>query len=150
MEPRPLPPPSPYLDLRPIQLVEVIARGRFGAVWKALYKSDEVAVKIFPAQVSGPLIVMVLVLLSVFQDKQSWLSEQEIYKLPHMDDSNILHFIGVEKRGDNLQAEFWLITEYHEKGSLCDFLKAHTLTWTELCRIAESMSRGMADKLTPT
>lgn len=59
-----------------------------------------------------------------------------------MDDSNILHFIGVEKRGDNLQAEFWLITEYHERGSLCDFLKAHTLSWSELCRIAETMTRG--------
>lgn len=56
---------------------------------------------------------------------------------------NILQFIGVEKRGDNLQAEFWLITEYHERGSLCDFLKAHTLTWPELCRIAESMTTGM-------
>ncbi|KAB0802920.1 hypothetical protein PPYR_05106 [Photinus pyralis] len=126
MEPHPRPPPSPYLDLRPIQLVEIKARGRFGAVWKAYHKTEEVAVKVFP-----------------IQDKQSWLSEQEIYKLPYMDHPNILQFIGVEKRGDNLQAEFWLITEYHERGSLCDFLKAHTLTWLELCRIAESMTMGL-------
>lgn len=126
MEPHAVPPPSPYLDLRPIQLIEVKARGRFGAVWKALHKTEEVAVKVFPVQ-----------------DKQSWLSEQEIYKLPFMDQPNILQFIGVEKRGDNLQAEFWLISEYHERGSLCDFLKAHTLTWLELCRIAESMTTGL-------
>ncbi|KAF2901915.1 hypothetical protein ILUMI_04271 [Ignelater luminosus] len=126
MEPHPIPPPSPYLDLRPIQLLEVKARGRFGAVWKALHKTDEIAVKVFPVQ-----------------DKQSWLLEQEIYKLPHMNHPNILRFIGVEKRGDNLQAEFWLISEYHERGSLCDFLKAHTLTWSELCRIAESMTTGL-------
>ena len=45
---------------QPIQLIEVKARGRFGAVWKAKYKSDHVAVnkvdhvavKIFPPQVS--------------------------------------------------------------------------------------------------
>ncbi|PSN29434.1 Activin receptor type-2A [Blattella germanica] len=60
-----------------------------------------------------------------FHDKQSWVSEQEIFKLPHMDHENILRFIGVEKRGDNLQAEFWLITAFHEKGSLCDYLKAN-------------------------
>lgn len=54
-----------------------------------------------------------------------------------------MHYIGVEKRGDNLQAEFWLITAYHERGSLCDFLKAHTLTWNELCRIAETMAKGL-------
>ncbi|XP_044261805.1 activin receptor type-2A isoform X2 [Tribolium madens] len=125
-EPHPLPPPSPFLDTRPIQLIEIKARGRFGAVWKAQFKSEEVAVKIFP-----------------IQDKQSWITEQEIFKLPHMNHPNILQFIGVEKRGDNLKAEFWLITAYHEKGSLCDYLKAHTLTWNELCSVAETMARGL-------
>ncbi|XP_060523830.1 activin receptor type-2A [Cylas formicarius] len=125
-DPHPLPPPSPMLDTRPIQLIEIKARGRFGAVWKAQFKSEEVAVKIFPVQ-----------------DKQSWQTEQEIFKLPYMAHPNILQYIGVEKRGDNLQAEFWLISAYHEKGSLCDYLKAHTLSWIELCRIAETMARGL-------
>ncbi|CAG9823217.1 unnamed protein product [Phaedon cochleariae] len=125
-EPHQLSPPTPILDTRPIQLIEIKARGRFGSVWKAQFKTEEIAVKIFP-----------------IQDKQSWQTEQEIFKLPNMEHPNILHYIGVEKRGDNLQAEFWLITAYHEKGSLCDYLKAHTLTWTEVCRIAESMARGL-------
>ncbi|RZC35146.1 activin receptor type-2A, partial [Asbolus verrucosus] len=125
-EPNPIPPPSPFLDMRPIQLIEIKARGRFGAVWKAQFKAEEVAVKIFP-----------------IQDKQSWLSEQEIFKLPYMNHPNILQYIGVEKRGDNLKAEFWLITAYHERGSLCDYLKAHTLTWRELCLVAETMARGL-------
>lgn len=51
METHQNPPPSPYLGLRPIQLIEIKARGRFGAVWRAQFKSDEVAVKIFPIQV---------------------------------------------------------------------------------------------------
>ncbi|KAL1132119.1 hypothetical protein AAG570_010077, partial [Ranatra chinensis] len=126
MEPHPLPPPSPNMGLRPIQLIEVKARGRFGAVWKALCKNETIAVKIFP-----------------IQDKQSWLNEQQIFKLPHMHHDNVLRYIGVEKRGENLQAEFWLITAFHEKGSLCDFLKANTVTWQQLCRIAESMARGL-------
>ncbi|XP_071444797.1 activin receptor type-2A isoform X1 [Hetaerina americana] len=127
LEPLPLPPSSPLLlGLRPIQLIEIKARGRFGAVWKAQYKTQTVAVKIFP-----------------IQDKQSWITEQEIFKLPHMDHENILHFIGVEKRGDHLQTEFWLITAFHEKGSLCDYLKANIVTWSEMCRIAETMARGL-------
>ncbi|XP_066600367.1 activin receptor type-2B [Prorops nasuta] len=126
LEPLPLPPPSPNLGLRPIQLLEIKARGRFGAVWKAQLKNELIAVKVFP-----------------IQDKQSWQTEQEIFKLAHMDHENILRFIGVEKRGDNLQTEFWLITAYHEKGSLCDYLKANVLTWPEMCRIAESMARGL-------
>ncbi|XP_063974478.1 activin receptor type-2A [Diachasmimorpha longicaudata] len=126
LEPLPLPQPSPNLGLRPIQLVEIKARGRFGAVWKAQLKNEVVAVKVFPVQ-----------------DKQSWQTEQEIFKLAHMDHEDILHFIGVEKRGDNLQAEFWLITAYHEKGSLCDYLKANVVSWSEMCRISESMARGL-------
>ncbi|KAK6644413.1 hypothetical protein RUM43_000680 [Polyplax serrata] len=121
-DPLPLPPPSPDMGMRPIQLIEIKARGRFGAVWKAQYKSETVAVKIFP-----------------IQDKQSWLTEKEIFKLPHMNNPDILQFIGVEKRGDNLQAEFWLVTAFHEKGSLCDYLKANVITWPELCKIAEGL-----------
>lgn len=51
-EPNPLPKPSsPFLDTRPIQLIEIKARGRFGAVWKGQLKGDDIAVKIFPVQV---------------------------------------------------------------------------------------------------
>lgn len=60
-----------------------------------------------------------------------------------MEHPNILEYIGAEKRGDNLSSEFWLITAYHERGSLCDYLKANTLTWQDLCKIAETMGRGM-------
>lgn len=49
--------------------------------------------------------------------------EMEVYSLPQLSHENILQFIGAEKRGDNLQTEFWLITAYHERGSLCDYLK---------------------------
>lgn len=54
---------------------------------------------------------------------------------------NILEYIGVEKHTD--PTEFWLITSYHSYGSLCDYLKAHTVTWQEMCKIAESMARGL-------
>lgn len=44
--------------------MEMKARGRFGSVWRANLKSDEVAVKIFP-----------------MQDKDSWMTEQDIFKV---------------------------------------------------------------------
>ncbi|GFY12105.1 activin receptor type-2A [Trichonephila clavipes] len=115
-DPSPLPPPSPLLGLRPVQLLEVKAQGRFGAVWKAMINNEPVAVKIFPQQ-----------------DKNSWIVEQEIYLLPQMKHDNILNFLGVEKRGDQFQVEYWLISSYHEKGSLCDYLKE--------CRLIKDSSK---------
>lgn len=64
-----------------------------------------------------------------------------------MDHPNILQYFGVEKHGENLQVEFWLITAYHERGSLCDYLKGHTLTWNELCLVAETMAKGKTTNL---
>jgi len=68
------------------------------------------------------------------QDKQSWYAEQEIYTLLQMSHDNILKFIGIDKRGENLQLEFWLVTAFHERSSLCDYLKSNTVTWGDLCR----------------
>ena len=48
-------------------------------MWKAQLKSDEtVAVKIFPVQ-----------------DKQSWLTEQEIFQLPRMNVSSLVKWCDV-------------------------------------------------------
>lgn len=121
-------PPTPTPEkLRSITMIEIIARGKFGAVWKSYEMKDMVAVKIMPTE-----------------EKQSWLTEQEIYKLPLMDHENILRFIAAEKRVVNLRTEFWLITAYHELGSLQDFLKANTVTWEQLSHIAYTMAKGLA------
>lgn len=85
-----------------------------------------VAVKVFP-----------------LQDRQSWQNEREFYSLPHVGSHDcILHFIGAEKRC--MISELWLITDYHERGSLYDYLKGSTVTVKELFTIATSMCRGLA------
>eukprot|EP00095_Tigriopus_kingsejongensis_P010316 maker-scaffold187_size272365-snap-gene-0.18 protein:Tk10316 transcript:maker-scaffold187_size272365-snap-gene-0.18-mRNA-1 annotation:"activin receptor type-2b-like" len=118
-------PPSPKLLRQDVELLEIKARGRFGAVWKGRVNNDSVAVKIFP-----------------LQDKSSWHAEQEIYNLPRMTHDNILEFIGIDKRVE--QQEYWLMTKFHERGSLCDFLKSRTVSWEELTKIAHSMANGLA------
>ena len=73
--------------------------------------NDEVAVKIFP-----------------LQDRDSWVAEQDIYQLPRMDHENILHFMGVDKRGVNLQQEYWLMTKFHQKGTVNIFQRVSTFS----------------------
>ncbi|XP_047662595.1 activin receptor type-2B isoform X1 [Tachysurus fulvidraco] len=120
-------PPSPLVGLKPLQLLELKARGRFGCVWKAQLLTEYVAVKIFPVQ-----------------DKNSWQNERDIYLTEGLRHENLLRYISAEKRGTNLEMELWLITEFHERGSLTDFLKGNVVNWSELCHIAESMARGLA------
>nr|XP_048693482.1 activin receptor type-2B isoform X3 [Caretta caretta] len=121
------PPPSPLVGLKPLQLLEIKARGRFGCVWKAQLMNDYVAVKIFP-----------------IQDKISWQSEREIFNTPGMKHENLLQFIAAEKRGTNLEMELWLITAFHDKGSLTDYLKGNIISWNELCHVAETMAHGLS------
>lgn len=115
------------LSNRPIQLLELKASGRFGDVWQAKLHNQDVAVKIFR-----------------MQEKESWNTELEIYKLPRMRHPNILEFLGHEVHNEKIQQEFWLISAYQHNGSLCDYLKSHTITYMELCKIAESMACGLA------
>ncbi|CAB1341100.1 unnamed protein product [Coregonus sp. 'balchen'] len=88
-----VPPPSPLVGLKPLQLLEIKARGRFGCVWKAQMMNEYVAVK----------------------DKQSWMNERDVFLTPGMKHENLLRYIAAEKRGTNLEMELWLISEFHER-----------------------------------
>lgn len=61
-----------------------------------------------------------------------------------MQHENILSFIGAETHTsfiENVINEYWLITEYHDNGSLYSYLKSNTLTYDQLCHIVHSMTR---------
>ncbi|XP_068602017.1 activin receptor type-2A [Brachionichthys hirsutus] len=125
-DPGPLP-PSPILGQKPLQLLEMKARGRFSCVWKGQLLGEHVAVKVFP-----------------IQDKRAWQNELDVFKLNGMRHENVLQFIGTERRGSGTDTELWLITAFHEKGSLTDYLKANVLSWSELCVLVQSTARGLA------
>uniref|UniRef100_A0A8C4RAU9 receptor protein serine/threonine kinase n=1 Tax=Eptatretus burgeri TaxID=7764 RepID=A0A8C4RAU9_EPTBU len=120
-------PASPLLGLKPLQLLELRAHGHYGTVWKAQMLNQLVAVKVFP-----------------LGNKNSWQNEMDIFSTPGMKHDHLLQFLAGERRGSGLDTELWLITVYHEKGSITDFLKGNVLSWVELCRIAESMARGLS------
>ena len=111
-----------------IQLKEIKARGRF-VVWKGIQSGDQrdVAVKVFNVV-----------------DKISWNAEKEIYKLLQVEHPNILKLMGIDTiYNQNIVKEFWLITEFHPRGSLYDLLKYNLLSWEDLCTIAFGMARGL-------
>ncbi|XP_074598450.1 activin receptor type-2A-like [Brevipalpus obovatus] len=128
---------------RSYELLELKSRGRFGTVWKARVICDNniisddsvekiVAVKKFASNESG-----------------SWLNEKQVFTLPQLQHENILPYIGCEEKLTTSPIchppfpEYWIITEYHELGSLGDYLKTNTLKFDQLLKIAEGIARGL-------
>ncbi|KAF4078006.1 hypothetical protein AMELA_G00194500 [Ameiurus melas] len=95
---------------RQISLVECVGKGRYGEVWRGTWMGESVAVKIFSSR-----------------DEQSWFRETEIYNTVQLRHENILGFIASDMTSKNSSTQLWLVTHFHELGSLYDFLQYNTL-----------------------
>lgn len=111
----------------PCRLVEKISRGRFSDVWKADYKGELLAVKIFS-----------------HSDIQSWADEVEIYKTEHLQHPHILQFCGVYIAETSLEYSPWLICEYHAQGSLANVLERKVLSLHQFLIMGMSVASGLA------
>uniref|UniRef100_A0A0A9Z9V2 Serine/threonine-protein kinase receptor n=1 Tax=Lygus hesperus TaxID=30085 RepID=A0A0A9Z9V2_LYGHE len=112
---------------RQIQLVETIGKGRFGEVWKGRWRGENVAVKIFSSR-----------------EERSWFREAEIYQTVMLRHDNILGFIAADNKDNGTWTQLWLITDYHEHGSLFDYLNRTTVDVPGMIRMALSISTGLA------
>jgi TGF-beta receptor type-1 len=112
-----------------IHLRHIIGQGRFGEVHLGLWRSENVAVKIFSSRPEG---------------EESWFRESEIYQTIMLRHENILGFIAADNKDIGTWTQLWLVTDYHENGSLFDFLSKRTLTPNQLINMAHSIATGLA------
>ncbi|RUS89930.1 hypothetical protein EGW08_002282, partial [Elysia chlorotica] len=110
-----------------ISLVRSIGKGRFGEVWKAKWRGENVAVKIF-----------------FTTQEQSWFRETELYQTVLLRHDNILGFIAADIKGTGSWTQLYLITDYHENGSLYDYLHLHALDTSEMLILAHSAACGLS------
>lgn len=118
---------APVEGIDNVELIKQVGRGRFATVWKAVMNDSSVAIKIFP----------------VF-NVESYSHERDIYTTPFFDHDCLLHFIGAEQRTVGYETQYWLVTAYHEYGSLLDFLRVRTVSLENLCMMAESIAMGLS------
>ncbi|XP_018616159.1 serine/threonine-protein kinase receptor R3 isoform X1 [Scleropages formosus] len=111
---------------RQISLVECVGKGRYGEVWRGTWMGESVAVKIFSSR-----------------DEQSWFRETEIYNTVQLRHENILGFIASDMTSKNSSTQLWLITHYHELGSLYDFLQYSSLDPEGCLRMCQSVACGL-------
>lgn len=112
---------------RQITLNECVGKGRYGEVWRGQWQGENVAVKIFSSR-----------------DEKSWFRETEIYNTVLLRHENILGFIGSDMTSRNSSTQLWLITHFHEMGSLYDYLQQSTLDAAACLRMALSIASGLA------
>ena len=90
---------------RQVSLVDCVGKGRYGEVWRGHWIGDDVAVKIFSSR-----------------DEKSWFREAEIYQTVMLRHENILGFIAADNKDEVTWTQLWLVTDYHQHGSLFDYL----------------------------
>ncbi|XP_040281401.1 serine/threonine-protein kinase receptor R3 [Bufo bufo] len=111
---------------RQVTLVECVGKGRYGEVWRGLWQGENVAVKIFSSR-----------------DEQSWFRETEIYNTVLLRHENILGFIASDMTSRNSSTQLWLITHYHDNGSLYDYLQRTTVDPEGCLQFAVSIICGL-------
>ncbi|XP_022519931.2 TGF-beta receptor type-2 [Astyanax mexicanus] len=122
-------------ELLPIQLDGVVGKGRFAEVHRA---------KLTNASVGGTNVPFQMVAVKIFPGVEfaSWKTEHQIFLDAELRHENVLHFLTAEER--RTENQYWLITAYHPKGNLQDYLRNHLLTWEQMHRLGSSLTRGVA------
>ncbi|XP_069579398.1 bone morphogenetic protein receptor type-2-like [Brachyistius frenatus] len=116
------------LDLDNLKLLELIGRGRYGSVYCGSLDERPVAVKVFTAA-----------------NRQNFLNECSIYRLPLLEHDNIARFVAADERtGPEGRTEYLLVMDYYPHGSLSRYLGVQTSDWVSSCRLAHSVTRGLA------
>ncbi|XP_029450383.1 activin receptor type-1B isoform X1 [Rhinatrema bivittatum] len=112
---------------RTIVLQEIIGKGRFGEVWRGRWRGGDVAVKIFSSR-----------------EERSWFREAEIYQTVMLRHENILGFIAADNKDNGTWTQLWLVSDYHEHGSLFDYLNRYSVAIEGMIKLALSAASGLA------
>uniref|UniRef100_T1IKD1 Serine/threonine-protein kinase receptor n=1 Tax=Strigamia maritima TaxID=126957 RepID=T1IKD1_STRMM len=109
-----------------IQMVKSIGKGRYGEVWLAKWRDEKVAVKVF-----------------ITTEESSWQREIEIYQTVLLRHENILGYVAADIKGTGSVTHLLLITDYHELGSLHDYLTTHSLSTAMMVQLALTAACGL-------
>ncbi|XP_013855876.1 bone morphogenetic protein receptor type-2, partial [Austrofundulus limnaeus] len=117
------------VDFNDLKLLELIGRGRYGAVFRGTLNGCCVAVKVFSSA-----------------NGQNFLNECSIYSLPLLrQHDNIARFLSADERTTaDGRAEFFILMDFYHHGNLSRYLTVHTVDWLTCCRMTHGVTRGLS------
>ncbi|XP_034023451.1 bone morphogenetic protein receptor type-2-like [Thalassophryne amazonica] len=119
------PPKTSEIECAAVALQQIVGCGHFATVWQGKYQGSVVAVKVFPVGC-----------------KQNFILEKEVYELPLMKHTGIVHFLGSGRKVDS--GDCFLVLELAEYGSLHSFLCNHASNWMLSLKLCQSLSQGLS------
>ena len=109
------------------QLKGLIGQGRYGYVYKADYHGSVVALKIFTTH-----------------SRTAWENERNLYSMESTAHENIIEYVASEICGSGIALQRVLITRFYPLGSLNNYLRLRTMSWSQTCVMVRSIARGLA------
>jgi len=133
------------------KIIELIRQGQYGNVYRGKLErtnSTEQLQCIHPGQQQQAMddFEKIVAIKAYSQNMyDSFKHEYNVYNLPNIKHPNILKFIShLEKHTSPSTLEYWLVLEYHENGSLYDYLKRNLVSNTQLLDICLDIATGLA------
>lgn len=108
------------------QLIELVGKGRYGEVWKALWRGDPVAIKQFDPR-----------------DEQSWIQEVKMYETSWLRHENILGYMGSDCKSTASSTRWWIMMEFCQHGSLYEYLSHARYTPIQLLESVRGIYCGL-------
>jgi serine/threonine protein kinase len=115
------------IDFQELHLQNVLKCGRYGVVWKAKFRGEDVAVKIFQEA-----------------QRTAWSTEKDFLQDPSLAHDNIVQFIAADTKDISDSREHWLVMSYYECGNLSDYLKTSILSWNDMVSLSHCLVLAVA------
>ncbi|RVE58530.1 hypothetical protein OJAV_G00210130 [Oryzias javanicus] len=110
-----------------LKLLELIGRGRYGAVFRGSLNGQRVAVKVFSSA-----------------NRKNFLSERSMNCLLQQH-HNIARFLTAEeKMSTDGHEESLIVMEFYPHGCLSEYLSLHTVDWLTCCRMTHDVTKGLS------
>lgn len=109
-----------------VKTLSELGAGRFASVFLGMYMGENVAIKKFKSW-----------------DDDSFTHEVQIYETELINHPNIMRYRAADTIDKGMFTERMLIMDYYERGSLCQFLSAETVTVAEALKLIQNCAAGL-------